>query len=203
MKKLLLVSLLSMLLFSGCGNQKFRKSVENLKAGIEGETTASAKYAAFAGKAGAEGFETIAGLFYAASFSESIHAANHLKALDALGEKMDAFKPEFEVKTTSEDIQVAIEGESYEVVTMYPQFLADAETEKAVSVVSTFTWALSAEKKHLDFFRKGLKALQNNAQNTLPAGYTVCPVCGNTFMESDTLKFCPTCGTMENQFRKF
>jgi len=203
MKKLLFVSFISILIFSGCGNQKNHKSVDNLKAGIKGETTASAKYADFAEKARTEGFGNIAILFDAASYSESIHAANHRKALVELGEKMDDFKPEFEVKTTSENLPVAIEGESYEVATMYPQFLADAETEKAVSVVSTFTWALNAEKKHLDFYQKALTALQQKAQNTLPSGYAVCPVCGNTFKKSEIVNYCPSCGTLEVQFHKF
>src|SRR5665647_706650 len=119
MKNLLLFAFVRLIAFAGCNQPKPVKTVENLKGGIKGESTASAKYAAFAQKAREEGNDTIAKLFDAASKSESIHAANHRKVLEALGEKMDDFKPEFEVKTTAENLQAAIEGETYEVATMY------------------------------------------------------------------------------------
>src|SRR5665647_1635169 len=123
MKRIFLFASISLLVMASCSQQKPVKTIENLKAGIKGETTASAKYAAFAEKARAEGLDTVAKLFDAASKAESIHAANHLKVLEGLGEKMEEFKPEFEVKTTAENLQAAIDGESYEVTTMYPQFI--------------------------------------------------------------------------------
>ena len=127
MKNILLLAFMVLLALTGCNKVNPVKTTENLKAGIKGETTASAKYAAFAQKAREEGYDTIAKLFDAASKAESIHAANHAKVLEALGEKMDEFKPEFEVKTTAENLQAAIDGETYEVTTMYPQFLTDAK----------------------------------------------------------------------------
>jgi hypothetical protein len=48
------------------------KSVENLKAAFNGESTASAKYAAFAEKARAEGFDTVAVMFQATSKAEAV-----------------------------------------------------------------------------------------------------------------------------------
>ena len=51
----------------GCGARGPQKSIENLKAAIKGETTASAKYAEFAKKAKAENFDRVALLFEAAS----------------------------------------------------------------------------------------------------------------------------------------
>ena len=64
------------------------KTIENLKAAYNGESTASAKYAAFAEKAKVEGFDTVAVMFLATSKSESIHAGNHLKVLEKLGVKV-------------------------------------------------------------------------------------------------------------------
>lgn len=103
MKKFLFFTLLALFAFMGCKQAKPVKTIENLKAGIKGETTASVKYAAFAQKAREEGNDTIAKLFDAASKAESIHAVNHLKILEGLGEKMNEFKPEFEVKTTAQN----------------------------------------------------------------------------------------------------
>ena len=202
MKKFFLFAFVSLIVMAGCTQPKPVKTIENLKAGIKGETTASAKYAAFAEKARAEGLDTVAKLFDAASKAESIHAANHLKVLEGLGEKMEEFKPEFEVKTTAENLQAAIDGESYEVATMYPQFLADAKAEKVEKAVKSFTWAFDTEKKHQVFYQKALAAVQTNAENTLPFEYAVCPVCGNTYDKATIEEKCDFCGTSKDKFIK-
>ena len=200
MKKVLLFAIMSLIVFAGCNQPKPVKTVENLKAGIKGETTASAKYAAFAQKAREEKHDTIAKLFDAASKAESIHADNHKKALEALGEKMEDFKPEFEVKTTAENLQAAIDGESYEVATMYPQFLSDAKTEKVEKAEKSFTWAFDTEKKHMEFYKKALEALNSKTEKTLPFEYAVCPVCGNTYDKVSMDEKCAFCQTSKDKF---
>jgi rubrerythrin len=200
MRNILLLAAICLIAFAGCMKPKPTKTIENLKAGIKGETTASAKYAAFAQKANEEGLDTIAKLFEAASKSESIHAANHTKALEELGVKMEEFKPEFEVKTTAENLQAAIDGESYEVSTMYPQFLADAKAEKVEKATKSFTWAMDTEKKHLQFYTNALEALKANAEKTLPFQYAVCPVCGNTYDNAKVDEKCAFCQTPKEKF---
>jgi len=176
------------------------KTIENLKVGIKRETTASAKYSAFVQKAREEGLDTIAKLFDAASKAESIHAVNHTKVLEELGEKMEAFTPEFEVKTTAENLQAAIDGESYEVSTMYVQFLADATAEKVEKATKSFTWANDTEKKHQQFYSNALQALNMNAEKTLPFEYAVCPVCGNTYDKANMDENCAFCQTSKDKF---
>lgn len=200
MRSILLFVVAGLIAFSGCQQAKPVKTIENLKAGITGETTASAKYAAFAQKAREEGNDTIAKLFDAASKAESIHAANHTKVLEGLGEKMEAVTPQFEVKTTAENLQAAMEGEMYELTTMYPQFIADANAEKVEKAVKSFTWALDTEKKHHDFYNKALDALKVNAENTLSFEYAVCPVCGNTYEKSNMDEKCAFCQTGSEKF---
>lgn len=200
MKSILFFLLAGVIAFSSCTQAKPVKTIENLKAGIIGETTASAKYAAFAQKAMEEGNDTIAKLFEAASKAESIHAANHNKVLEGLGEKMDAITPEFEVKTTAENLQAAMEGEMYELTTMYPQFIADANAEKVEKAVKSFTWALDTEKKHHDFYMKALTALNANAENTLSFEFAVCPVCGNTYEKAGMDEKCAFCQTGSDKF---
>src|SRR5665648_227347 len=56
-------------------------SFQNMQDAFKGETTASAKYAAYSKKAEEEGFHEIALLFNAASKSEKIHATNHLSLI--------------------------------------------------------------------------------------------------------------------------
>jgi len=103
-------------------------NIQNMQAAFKGETTASAKYAAYSKKAEAEGHHQIALLFLAASKSEKIHATNHKAVIEDAGQKTPAITPEFTVKTTAENLKDAIAGESYEVSTMYPEFLKNANT---------------------------------------------------------------------------
>ncbi|MFA6702026.1 MAG: ferritin family protein [Dysgonamonadaceae bacterium] len=203
MKKVvfLMLTLGVMLVFASC-NQKAEKTISNLKDGIKGETTASAKYAAFAEKAREEGNDTIAKLFDAASKSEFIHAANHTKVLEKLGEKMDAFTPEFEVNTTPENLQTAIDGEMYETNEMYPKFLKDAEEEKVPDAIKSFTWARDTEMKHVEFYKTALGALQAGNESTLSFGYEVCPVCGNTYAANKVDAACAFCQTPREKFLK-
>ena len=200
MKKLFFFACISLFFMASCSQPKPVKTIENLKAGIKGETTASAKYAAFAEKARAEGLDTVAKLFDAASKAEGIHAANHSKVLEGLGEKMEEFTPEFEVKTTAENLQAAIDGEGYEVATMYPQFLADAKTENVEKATKSFTWAMDTEMKHHEFYKKALAAVQTNTEKTLPFEYAVCPVCGNTYDKATITEKCDFCGTAKDKF---
>lgn len=200
MRNIFLFAFVCMIAFSGCIAPKPVKTIDNLKAGIKGETTASAKYAAFAVKAKEEGNDTIAKLFEAASKAESIHAANHRKVLESLGEKMDDFKPEFEVKTTAENLQAAIEGETYEATTMYPQFLADAKAEKVQKAERSFNWAFDTEKKHAAFYQKALEALKANAEYKLAFEYAVCPICGNTYEKATMDEKCAFCQTPKEKF---
>ena len=200
MKNILLFILVSLIAFTNCNQPKPIKTIENLKAGIKGETTASAKYAAFSQKAKEEGNDTIAKLFDAASKAEAIHAANHKKVLTELGETMEDFIPEFEVKTTAENLQAAMDGESYEVTTMYPQFLTDAKEEKVEKAEKSFTWASDTEKKHQQFYANALEALNAKAENSLSFEYAVCPVCGNTYDKANMDENCAFCQTNQEKY---
>jgi rubrerythrin len=200
MKNILFFALGCIIAFTACNAPKPVKTIENLKSGIKGETTASAKYTAFAQKAREEGNDTIAKLFDAASKAESIHAANHRKVLQSLGETMEDFKPEFEVKSTAENLQAAIDGETYESTTMYPQFLVDAKAEKVEKAIKSFTWAFDTEKKHMQFYTKALGALKANAEYKLAFEYAVCPVCGNTYEKGAMDEKCAFCQTVKEKF---
>ena len=200
MKTLIFFVCIFMFVFTNCTQPKQVKTIENLKAGIKGETTASAKYAAFAMKAREDANFNIATLFDAASTAESIHAANHLKVLKSMGEKFEAFTPVFEVKTTAENLQSAIDGETYESTIMYPQFLTNAKAENAEKAIKSFTWALDTEMKHQQFYTDALKALNMATENTLPMLYAVCPVCGNTYDKARLDGKCSFCQTRKEKF---
>jgi rubrerythrin len=190
-------------IMSGCATKPV-KTIENLKAAYNGESTASAKYAEFAERAKSEGFDTIAVMFLATSKAESIHAANHLKVLEKLGEKISGPQiGSFTVLTTAENLQDAIKGETYELETMYPGFISLAKTEKSNDAVKSFTWALDTEKKHQIFYKTALAALQGGGEKSLPAKWFVCPVCGNTYDIGTLTPKCDFCMTPKEKYFEF
>lgn len=157
------------------------KTVDNLKSAIIGETTASAKYLAYSKKAKEEGLNKIALLFEAASKSEGIHANNHRSVLEQIGITMEQVNPKYEVKTTKENLQDAINGESYEVATMYPDFITTATNNNVNLAVISFNYAYQTEKKHKELYKDALDKLNNKKADTLPSNYFVCSTCGNTY----------------------
>ncbi|MGE5381941.1 MAG: rubrerythrin family protein [Omnitrophica WOR_2 bacterium] len=200
MKKLIFLIIVSTVMSFSCTKINPAKTISDLNAAFIGESTASAKYAAFAVEARNEGFNKIAKLFEAASKSESIHAANHLKVLEGLNQKVAEFKPEFKVDSINANLKAAVEGETYEVTTMYPGFIADAKTEKVNKAVKSFNWAMDTEKKHQKLYSESIMALTSGLENTMPVNYAVCPVCGNTYDAAKPDAKCAICQTDKKEF---
>lgn len=195
MKNILFLALACLvgLSISSCMTKR-QKTIQNIMLGIKTETTASAKYEAYAQKAMVEGYDTIANLFRAASKSEAIHTYNHSVVLKSFKAEMENFKPTFNVKSTADNLQESINGESKEVTNIYPMFIEDATSKRiGKPIVRTLNWALSAEKKHLVMFRKALDALRSNDESKLPYIYHVCPVCGDTYDVEKLPEYCEFC----------
>ncbi len=174
-------------------------TVNNLKAAFEGETTASAKYAAYAAKAAEEGFTKVSKLFEAASKAEGIHASNHQAVLAQLGIEPPEVTPEFEVKTTVENLEDAIKGESYEVDTMYPDFLKNASASKISIAAISLNYAYETEKVHKMLYTKALAAIQAGSDDVLSGSYAVCTTCGNTY-DTEAPNRCGICMTHKDRF---
>jgi len=160
-------------------------ATDDLKAAFAGESQANRKYTSFAKKADSEGFPQVARLFRAAAAAEAIHAANHLRALG-------------EIKSTAENLQAAIGGENYEVMSMYPGFIQDAEQEGFKKALTSFTWAMEVEKVHEALYRKLLESL---GKETEAVDYYVCPSCGYTH-EGPLEAKCPVCGSPGEKFER-
>jgi len=200
--KNLIIIVCAVLLMVGCKTGKL-KTTDDLIAAYNGESTASAKYAAFADKAKAEGYDTIAVMFMATSNAEAVHARNHLSVLVTIG-AMPA-EPEigkFEVKSTLENLADALEGETYEVETMYPAFIADAEKENKTEALDSFTWAYNTERKHMEFYRFAINSLNAGSEKTISDKWYVCPVCGNTYNDKVAME-CEFCLTEKERFDVF
>ena len=154
---------------------------ENMKTAFKGETTASAKYAAYSKKAEEEGYHEIAMLFKAASTSEKIHAGNHRSVLLEGKQEVPVITPEFTVKSTRENLKDAIAGETYEIITMYPEFIVNANKAGNQFSLMSLNYAYKTEQKHKPMYEKALAALESNNVKSLPGVFYVCPTCGNTY----------------------
>ncbi|MDD5150031.1 MAG: ferritin family protein [Flavobacterium sp.] len=177
------------------------KTIANLQAAFKGESNATARYAAFSKKAAEEGHNEIAMIFKAASNSEKIHAANHKAVMDEMGVVVEPVVLDVTVKTTKENLQEAIKGESYEVAEMYPSFLKIANDADNQLALVSFNYAYKTEKKHKAFYEKALAALESNTDKTLPTTYFICPTCGNTY-ETTAPKRCGISMTSGEKFIK-
>ncbi len=176
------------------------KTLDNLQAAFNGESNAHARYVAFAKKADEEGYGEAASYFRAAAKAEEIHAANHGVVIKKLGgvPKADVKTPD--VKSTKENLAAAIQGESYERDTMYPEFLAQARKEGNRDAVETFNFAKTAEGEHAKMYTATLDGLDGLKGSKAKALY-VCTVCGYTTSRLDFEK-CPSCFNPKDKYVK-
>jgi len=165
-----------------------KMSEENLKAAFAGESQAHMRYLIFAKKAEEEGFSNVARLFRAISYAEQVHATNHY---DVLGM----------IRSSTDNLQVAIDGETYEVNEMYPAFNAVAKLQEEKGAQRTTDWALQAEKVHAGMYQKAKQAVEITKDIELGPVY-ICDLCGYT-VEGEAPSRCPICGASKEKFRKF
>lgn len=182
--------------------------VDNLKEAINGESNAKRKYELFSEQAAQENPE-IALLFKAASYAESLHIKNHLKALSAITKasvnpedfvKVDDSELKNHVKDTRSNLQEAIDGETYEFKKMYKQFVRNAIKEGDIVSELTFRLAREAEKVHAKLYSNYLKQLEKNKEFE-PVEIYVCTICGNIEL-APLPDICPICDHDKKFFKK-
>jgi rubrerythrin len=172
------------------------RTVDNLQTAFNGESNAHARYLAFAVKADQEGYAGVASLFRAAARAEEIHAANHLAEIQKLGVSAQAKIDPPVVKSTKENLEAAVRGETYERDIMYPDFYKQARAVGNNDAFRTFNYAREAEAEHAKLFMEAFNNLENmRGKNT----YYVCTVCGFTTTNLDFAK-CHTCFSAKEKF---
>ncbi len=171
-------------------------TLANMQAAYNGESNARAKYLAFAVKADEEGYAGVAALFRAAAEAEGVHAANHAEVIRQLGATPEASVKPAEVKSTRENLEAAIAGESYEWDVMYPGMLSRARRDRDRAALRSFNFAMTAERDHAKFYRAALADLDNWSA---PRTFFVCTVCGETVDKID-FKKCPSCFVSADEY---
>ena len=175
-------------------------TLDNMQAAFNGESNAHARYLAFAKRAEAEGYGQVASLFRAAARAEEIHASNHAEVIKKMGSVPQAKIDAPDVKSTRENLQAAIKGETYERDVMYPDFLRKAKLDRNRDAVKSLNFAKTAEAEHAKLYSEALNSLEQLKGSRNEAFY-VCPTCGFT---ARTLpqKECPSCFTPKEKFEK-
>ncbi len=157
---------------------------ENLKQAFAGESQAYQKYRAYAIKAEKEGLTNIAKLFRTTAEAERIHAGEHLLAMDGVG-------------TTAENLQAAIDGETYEYTEMYPPMLAKAETD-GHRAKRMFGFAVKAEEVHARLYGLALEAAKSG-KDLEETQFYLCPYCGHVELGAPPER-CPICNVPAEKF---
>jgi rubrerythrin len=159
-------------------------TLDNLKEAFAGESQAFQKYTNFAKKAEQEGLHNIAKLFRMTAEAERIHAEGHFKSMGGVG-------------TTAQNLQAAIDGETYEYKEMYPPMLKQAEADNH-QAKRMFGYAVEAEAVHAKLYTMALEAAKQGKDLT-GVDFYLCPVCGYIELGKPT-KECPICGAKPEKF---
>ena len=158
------------------------KTQKNLEEAFSGESQANRRYLGFSRQAEKEGYPRIAKLFRAVAEAETVHALTHLKHMDG-------------IKSTRENLQDAIAGETHEFKKMYPGMIQDAHEEGKNAVKRSFEFANAVEEIHAGLYQEVL----DNMDNLPEKDYHVCSVCGYTVGTEPPDK-CPVCNAAKKAF---
>jgi rubrerythrin len=161
------------------------KTEKNLLEAFSGESQANRRYLAYARQADKEGYSQVAKLFRAVAEAETVHALAHLRTLGG-------------IKSTSENLKDAINGETHEFKDMYPAMIDAAKEEGNKAAERSFTYANSVEEVHAGLYKKALDGLDNPSEVDC---YYVCSVCGYT-CENEPPDNCPVCGAKKKAFNR-
>lgn len=119
-------------------------TIKNLESALAGESQAHVKYRYFAKIARAEGFEEVAKHFEHTADQELLHAWSHLELLVG--------RPD-----TRRCLEMAIEGETYEFTTMYPDFEREAVFEGNNEAAEEAKLQADESREHAEQFIAVLK----------------------------------------------
>jgi desulfoferrodoxin-like iron-binding protein len=162
----------------------------NLMKSFAGESQARNKYEYFAKVAQKEGYRDIAEHFQRAADNEKVHAKLELSLNNRMtNNSEDSFG------STAQNLQYAIDGESYENTTMYPDFAQIAKDEGHKEAAKLFTGIGKIEVEHENMFKMLLERLESDAEFVSDDADEawICEVCGHVHYGKKALKTCPVC----------
>jgi len=187
---------------SGSAFILYSQTYDDLLAAMQGEINAVANFTAFAAKAQAAGYPMIARLFQATADAKAKHAQDIWAMLQSMG-ATDAEKPVVSITptagTTAQNLQMAVDGTTYEYTTMYPGFKTTAQNGGLTDAANLFNMIGQAEQNHQANFSDALAHLGDLTY--LDTNYSTlyrCPTCGEVVKVCPAT--CPICGTSGSAF---
>ena len=167
------------------------KTKKNLESAFAGESMARNKYTYFAKVARTAGYEQIANIFEETANHEKEHAKLWAKKLELIG-------------SIEEVLKAAIEGESFEVESMYPQMAKEAKEEGHNDIAFLFEKVAEAETMHRDRYKKLLENIQKEEVFVRDEDKKwKCGNCGYVHTGDDAPIKCPACAHEQKYFELF
>jgi rubrerythrin len=131
----------------------------NLEAAFGGESMANRKYLFFADVAKQLGNTELARLFRDTAHQETEHAFAHFRLLhpELVIADPEGLSEEQKQAVLARCLELAIEGETYEYTTMYPEFAAQAQADRDSGAAEEFHGQIEESKEHAGIFRTAAK----------------------------------------------
>jgi rubrerythrin len=131
----------------------------NLEAAFGGESMANRKYLFFAEVAKQVGHTELAKLFRDTAAQETEHAFAHFRLLhpELVIDDPASLSESQKQALLSRCLELAIEGETYEYTTMYPEFAAQARADRDSRAEAEFQEQIDESKDHAGLFRTAAK----------------------------------------------
>lgn len=139
---------------------------DNIRSAFAGESQAHMRYLIFAEKAEKEGLSNVAWLFRAIAYAIQVHTTNYYNVLSM-------------IRDTVDNLQAAINGETFEVNEMYPAYKAVAELQEERGAQRSTNWALQAEKIHTGMYQKEKQGVERKGGISLEP-VSICKACDYT-----------------------
>lgn len=172
---------------------KGTKTEQILINSFAGESQARNRYSYFAKQAKKEGYEQIAEIFLLTAENEKEHAKLFYEHLGKIRGHVDGEYP-FELGTTEENLESAINGEHEEWTTLYTEGEKIAKEEGFDEIALTFHNVIKAEHHHEQRFSKLLENIKNDAvfKKEKETDW-LCRECGYVHHGKSAPKACPNC----------
>ena len=131
----------------------------NLEAAFGGESMANRKYLFFADVAKQLGHSELAKIFRDTAAQETEHAFAHFRLLhpELVITDPTSLSDAQKQAMLARCLQLAIEGETYEYTTMYPEFAEQARSDRDQGAVAEFNEQIDESKEHAGMFKTAAK----------------------------------------------
>ncbi len=128
----------------------------NLEAAFGGESMANRKYLFFAEVAKQLGNAELAKLFRDTANQETEHAFAHFRLLhpELVIDNPAALSDSEKQALLAHCLDLAIEGETYEYTTMYPEFAAQARADRDETAAADFEEQIAESQEHAAIFKR-------------------------------------------------